>query len=169
MLRPEASRKRIARILRAAYADGLLSDETFAERVDQLLDTPLVRPNRLVGDLALRHSNPGIWSRVLDAVSATVRHLATVVEAEEEPTLLALDWSGSEHELLVGRDRSSDVVLTDPAVSRTHARVVFRGSSWIVQDLESTNGTFLNGARVGRSELRPGDRLVLGCEVLRVD
>lgn len=101
--------------------------------------------------------------------AAAVRHLATVVKAEEEPTLLALDWSGNEHELLVGRDRSCDVVLTDPAVSRTHARLVFRGSSWIVQDLESTNGTFLNGARVGRSELRPGDRLVLGCEVLRVD
>jgi pSer/pThr/pTyr-binding forkhead associated (FHA) protein len=69
----------------------------------------------------------------------------------------------------VGRDDACDVVLTDPTVSRRHARIFFRDGSWVVQDLESTNGTMLNGVRVGRSELRPGDELVLGNQRLQID
>ena len=45
----------------------------------------------------------------------------------------------------------------------------FRDGSWILQDLESTNGTLLNGVRVGRCRLRPGDRIRLGTEELRID
>lgn len=83
--------------------------------------------------------------------------------------MLALDWSGATDELLVGRHPSCDVVLADPTVSRRHARLRFRDGTWALQDLESTNGTTINGLRVGRCQLRAGDRLMLGDQHLTVD
>jgi pSer/pThr/pTyr-binding forkhead associated (FHA) protein len=65
---------------------------------------------------------------------------------------------------------SEDTFLfTDTAVSRFHARLRFRGGRWILQDLESTNGTTLNGERVGRSELRAGDVIAIGTQRLTID
>jgi len=63
---------------------------------------------------------------------------------------------------VVGRSRSCDVRLADPAVSARHARVHCRGGRWTVADLSSTNGTWVNGARVEHAVLAPGDELVLG-------
>ena len=83
--------------------------------------------------------------------------------------LLALDWSGGQGELILGRHDSCDVLLSDPSVSRRHARLSFRDGSWVLQDLDSTNGTLVNGVQVGRCALRPGDRLALGDEQLRID
>ena len=83
--------------------------------------------------------------------------------------LLALDWTGGREELVIGRHSSCDVVVADETVSRRHARLTFRDGGWIVQDLDSTNGTRLNGQYVGRCRLRPGDQLALGHQRLRVD
>ncbi len=85
------------------------------------------------------------------------------------PTLLVLDWSGAEDELLIGRDEGCDVVLSDLCVSRRHARLRFRDGRWILQDLDSTNGTLVNGVRVGRCQLRAGDVLAVGDEQLAID
>ncbi len=170
MLRPGASRKQIARTLNAAYADGLLSEDTFAHRLDQLLDARLIDPFRLVGDLNLRRS-PRRRLSIVDAVAATLRAVRTS-SAEDvgfPPLLLALDWSGDQSELILGRHHECDLVLSDPGVSRRHARLFFRDGSWVLQDLESTNGTTVNGVRVGRCELRPGDHLVLGGAHLAID
>jgi pilus assembly protein CpaF len=90
-------------------------------------------------------------------------------EDEESLRLLALDWTGSRTELLIGRNSSCDIRIDDLSVSRQHARLVFRDGAWVLQDLQSTNGTLVNGTRVGRCRLRPGDRLVLGQQVLQVD
>ena len=69
---------------------------------------------------------------------------------------------------VVGRSRSCDVCLPDPAVSARHARVACRGGRWTVADLESTNGTWVNGARVAHATLAPDDELVLGESVARL-
>lgn len=71
--------------------------------------------------------------------------------------------------LIVGRLPSCDVVLTATSVSRRHARLLFRDGSWVIQDLDSLNGTEVNGVAVGRCELRPGDHLCLGDEYLVID
>ncbi|MGO9750395.1 MAG: FHA domain-containing protein [Solirubrobacteraceae bacterium] len=71
--------------------------------------------------------------------------------------------------MLLGRHRGCDVVLSDLSVSRRHARLIFRDEKWVLQDLASTNGTVVNGRRVGRCELRPGDRVLIGEERLRID
>lgn len=167
MLGSGASRRRIARTLNAAYASGLLSEETFIDRLDQLLGEQLIDPRRLIGDLSFRGA-AGWRARIVASVTtAGSRRRRSSCSPGE--TLLALDWSGATDELLVGRHHRCDVVLDDPSVSRMHLRLLFRDGSWVLRDLGSTNGTIVNGAPVGRCELRPGDRLVLGDAQLRID
>jgi pSer/pThr/pTyr-binding forkhead associated (FHA) protein len=83
--------------------------------------------------------------------------------------VIALDWSGAQEDLLIGRGPGCDVALPDETVSRRHARLVFRDGGWIVQDLGSCNGVTVNGVRVGRCQLRPGDRVGLGLQLVDID
>lgn len=64
----------------------------------------------------------------------------------------------------IGRSRECDIVLADSNVSRKHARIaVGPGGDWTIEDLGSTNGVQVNGARAaGPAVLRAGDRLDLG-------
>ena len=50
--------------------------------------------------------------------------------------------------LVLGRDPRSGIVIDHPQISRRHARFIQRGEGWVVEDLGSTNGTFLNGAHI---------------------
>jgi hypothetical protein len=171
MLRPGASREHLACRLNAAYADGLLSENTLSHRLDQLFGDRLVDPLRLVGDLKRRAPRQRWHTTVAHAVAAAIRRVSAAVtgNVEHRSVLLALDWTGGQDELTIGRHETCDVVLSGRGVSRQHARVFFRDGSWMLQDLESTNGTTVNGVRVGRYELRPGDRLLLGDEHLTID
>ena len=72
-------------------------------------------------------------------------------------------------ELVVGRHDACDVVVGHPSVSRQHARLSFRDGHWVLRDLDSTNGTRVNGTPVVRYRLEPGDRLSLGSADLLVD
>jgi DNA-binding CsgD family transcriptional regulator len=66
-------------------------------------------------------------------------------------------------EHLVGRDASAEIRLTDSGVSRRHAKIVFSSDGLIViADLESTNGVFVNDARVELAALREGYRIRIG-------
>ncbi|HKY41246.1 MAG TPA: FHA domain-containing protein [Polyangiaceae bacterium] len=68
-----------------------------------------------------------------------------------------------EGSLLVGRLPECDVMIDDALVSRMHARVSVRDQSVLVEDLHSTNGVYVNGARITHSALlREGDRLLIG-------
>jgi serine phosphatase RsbU (regulator of sigma subunit) len=62
----------------------------------------------------------------------------------------------------LGRLAGQDLVLTDPLVSRRHAVIVRESGAWIAIDQSSTHGTFLNGVRIERAQLHPGDELQLG-------
>lgn len=68
-----------------------------------------------------------------------------------------------EGETTLGRSRGCGVVVKDPAVSRGHALVWVRGDRVTVQDLRSSNGTYLNGERVeAETPMAEGDRLTVG-------
>lgn len=69
----------------------------------------------------------------------------------------------------VGRSEESEIVLVDPSVSRLHAVVDLDGGEPIVRDLDSTNGTFVNGRRVQVEALRDGDELLFGNTRMRFE
>jgi tetratricopeptide (TPR) repeat protein len=71
--------------------------------------------------------------------------------------------------VLIGREEGDIVLRHDTAISRVHARVTHEGGSWWVEDLSSTNGTWVNGHRISRRvELHRGDVVQVGQTVLRV-
>jgi pSer/pThr/pTyr-binding forkhead associated (FHA) protein len=78
------------------------------------------------------------------------------------------DPNGHEHHLpsqsaVIGRALECDVVITSKSVSREHTRIRREGRRWFVEDLGSTNGTYLNGERVtGSLTLLDGDDLKVG-------
>ena len=87
----------------------------------------------------------------------TIRALSTVtVSGIEHDVLLRGD------RLIVGRLATCDMALPDVNVSREHAAFVVDGDGWAIQDLNSTNGTFVNGERISRVRLRDGDVIVAG-------
>ena len=164
---PGSSRQQLAQVLNAAYADGLLSEHTLSHRLDLLFRSRIVDPVGLVGDLTRRTAHRAWRTTILSALETAGR--VAGLAAREDPLLLALDWSGIQEELLLGRHADCDVVLGDLSVSRRHALLRYHDGGWTLRDLESTNGTKVNGLRVGRCTLRPGDRIVLGHERLVVD
>jgi hypothetical protein len=68
--------------------------------------------------------------------------------------------------VVLGRSRECEVRLPDADTSRRHAKIVCSGGRFVLYDLGSTNGTFVNGERVGERELAPGDRLQVGANAV---
>ena len=64
--------------------------------------------------------------------------------------------------VLIGRDSQNDVVLDDRRVSRKHAEIRLRLGRYTLYDLQSTNGTFVNGRRVAEKVLDDGDKISVG-------
>ena len=70
----------------------------------------------------------------------------------------------------IGRDVNNGIVVDDPFASADHAVLTFRGRVWYVEDLASTNGTYVNGIAVdGIAEVGFGDELQVGEIRLRLD
>jgi diguanylate cyclase (GGDEF)-like protein len=70
-------------------------------------------------------------------------------------------------EIVCGRSDKTQVPLDDDAVSRKHARFAWTGSSFIVADLGSTNGTFVNDASVRERTLQDGDQVKIGHTIFK--
>ncbi len=100
------------------------------------------------------------------------------VEAEEAPPRgcrliivagpdLGMEWAFKTPEIVLGRDEDCDLMMSDIAVSRRHAKLALEGDHFVLHDLGSGNGTYLNGARIEREELSPGDEITVGERTLR--
>jgi hypothetical protein len=176
MLNAGASRDRLAAILGAAFADGLLSEQTLSHRLGLLFGNRLVDPHGVVGDLSVRARRPGPRSSPLAAFAAdSWARLMTWLAPPEagfpgtDCMVLALDWETGDDDLVIGRGPGADIGLDDDTVSRRHARLVLRDGSWTIEDLGSLNGTAVNGTTVGRARLRPGDHVRIGEQLLEID
>ena len=63
---------------------------------------------------------------------------------------------------VIGRNTRADIRVIDPKASRNHCSLSCEDGVWFVFDLESTNGTFLDGQRVQKAQIGAGDRLMVG-------
>lgn len=89
-----------------------------------------------------------------DVVRPTVAQL----KVEHDGSIIPL----TDPEYLLGRHRENSIQLADPGVSGFHARIYRGPEGYVIEDLKSRNGTWLNGARVYHATLSNGDRVHLG-------
>ena len=68
---------------------------------------------------------------------------------------------------VLGRDKEADIALNDPHVSRQHAAIEYRDGSYILRDLESTNGTRMSGTLIKQANLRHEDKFSIGDTTLQ--
>jgi hypothetical protein len=67
------------------------------------------------------------------------------------------------NEITIGRDLNNEIVISDPEISRRHSRIFIQGVNYVLEDLGSTNGTFVNGQRLmGPYVMQPGEVITLG-------
>src|SRR5512147_2666647 len=72
-------------------------------------------------------------------------------------------------QMTIGRDSTNEIVINDAEVSRRHARLTFQGGKYVLEDLGSTNGTFVNGQRLaGPRVLKPGEVVSFGEQIVLV-
>ena len=71
-------------------------------------------------------------------------------------------------EIVVGRSSELDMVLVEDMVSRRHAKITVTGDQIFIQDLGSTNGTFVNGEKIKRARLQEGDRILIGTSLIKL-
>ncbi len=70
----------------------------------------------------------------------------------------------------LGRDVNNTIVVEDPFASAEHAVLTFRGRAWYVEDLASTNGTYVNGSRIdGLAPIGFGDEIQIGQVRVRLE
>ena len=107
----------------------------------------------------------------MPVVSSATRHIGPELRltyAIAMPFLKQDDLSSTRHtiegsQINIGRNDDNDIVLTgDMRVSRRHARIVNQDGVWVLQDLRSRNGVYLNGVRTIESPLRDADRIEIG-------
>jgi len=71
-------------------------------------------------------------------------------------------------QIVIGRSSELDMVLVEDMVSRKHAKILIAGGAITIEDLGSTNGTFVNGEKVKQARLKEGDRILIGTSILKL-
>ena len=154
-----------------------------AVTVELLADTTLQQGD-ILASAEIRASEPAQRSEAqVDAPRARTSVFPVVVPPQAPPAtddvaalaLVVRDERGVEQhlqmvgrELRFGRGLDNDVVLDSLSVSREHARLL-QADGLYIEDLGSRNGTFVNGQRVQRARVHPGDRVRLGATELRIE
>lgn len=158
----DTGRERVVGELSNAYAQGLFGTDTFSRRVESAFAANSDRQLRsLVADLP----RPVSWRERVEALWE--RHIAARLPQKAGPQLVAtiripVPRLAVGQRALVGRGDDVHLPIDHDTVSRRHAALTFDGTSFMIEDLGSTNGTWVNGWRIDRPQrLMPGDELVI--------
>lgn len=145
----DRDRARAAAQLRRAAADGYLTADTLERRL-----AAASRSKRrsdlaeVMNDLPSHFWRFRLWPPVRSTVSAPP--LST-------PAVLTPPPDMSRGPFVIGRGRSSDLWIDDPAVSEHHADLTLSDEGWLLRDVGSRNGTRVNGWRIDQAPLVDGD------------
>ena len=145
-LRPDINRELEAIVLKAMHPRHEQRYETAREFYEALEEYNLRQP---VG------GNPAGASSTAAPQQWALVHVKN--EANEKHPIQGAD-------VMVGRDRTCGIVLSHPAVSRRHARITLSGTTCVLEDLKSANGTYVNNARVEKAKLKAGDVVRFGAD-----
>ncbi len=120
--------------------------------------------------LALRILSPLVLYAFLGTVIRDLRKTAAPVSArlviDDDPARV---WRLSPV-TTIGRSADNTIAIDDDFASVRHARLVFRGGQWWLEDMRSTNGTWLNGNRLSApTPLHPGDTIAVGTQHYRFE
>ena len=127
--------------LRRGYVAGRLDTDTFSRRVDRALTA---------------NCGTELHGLTADLPAPRFRRRAR----KGSGTVLARATGGR---LVLGRSPGCQLVFDDDTVSRRHAELRMAEGRWILRDLGSSNGTWVNGRQVMEAEVAPGDDVQLGC------
>lgn len=115
--------------------------------------------------------------QALDRAMASAYRATDLPDPDQQPAFLYVERGPGAGQLvpvrqgplLIGRSSNAGMRLQHPSISRRHAQLSRRGEQFFIRDLASQNGTYVNHSRIGREiEIFPGDELVLGTAVLRL-
>jgi uncharacterized protein (DUF1684 family) len=129
--------------LRRGYLAGRLGTDTFAHRLQDALES------------ASREHLHGLTA---DLPAAPARGLFARLRPRRPRALPELVGARLE----IGRSSACQIVLGDDTVSRRHAELRYEDGRWLLRDLGSSNGTYVNGRFVTEAEVRRGDVIHLG-------
>lgn len=131
----------------------LLSDEEFIGRMDALLQTYRKSKNFAPSEEQIL---PPVHSDAIEEEALFALHIHSPSGNQQRSEF-------SQREITIGRSSDSDLILRRNDISRRHARIVLRDGQFIVLDLRSENGTYINDQRIGSPQvIRLGDRIAIG-------
>jgi hypothetical protein len=153
----------LVRVHPADYARFERDRDFLEARWSALLREALPSDRRAETPRALLHEDPRIVAGAvaIEAVTDERRPALVLVRRDGVRT-------GLRPGLRIGRAPDNDVVLRDARVSRRHARIVADGERYAIEDLGSSNGTYVDGERTPRAPIAAGTTLVLGDTHLQV-
>jgi len=128
-----------------------------------------VDPDLLLGELAIKSILESREAGPEEAIDGTRILRPGPISIEEERFYLVRVGPGGETRILltgdsigIGRAPDNTIVVPDPNVSRYHARIESTAAGYMLKDLNSTNGTLINGTKVYEQSLREGDIITVG-------
>lgn len=171
----------LRKLIDAIYKGGLKPPSAIRRELDPDIDSIVLKA--MATDQNVRYES------ALDFLEALANYITTPKKRERVPEVDPNEATVREHpgggrwqlvsrrsegdqethvvereEVTVGRDRSCEIVVAHPAVSRRHAKISPSGPLLAVEDLKSANGTFVNNVRIERADLKPGDVIRFGAD-----
>lgn len=103
-----------------------------------------------------------MWREIIFSAKTGERQKIPVIRFEKDDPGQSITFA--QPEIIIGRDIQNDFEINDETVSGTHARIFYKNNQWMIEDLHSTNGTFINEERIFTSSVLMS-RDIVGCGV----
>jgi eukaryotic-like serine/threonine-protein kinase len=171
------TQRSLPKLIEAIYKGQKAPPSALRPALDSSLDAIVLEG--MAPDPAKRYQTAQALHEALESYKQRIFAASPSPAAAEDATVRtsgtppALQWLlegvGGKHTVsgesaLIGRDRSCTIVVPHPAVSRRHARITVTPASFLIEDLKSANGTYVNNTRVESAKLQSGDIVRFGAD-----
>ncbi len=137
--------------------DEAIVEEPATETVEETVEEPVEEP---VEEETIEEEPEVIPDPVEE-----VKSIRLTLSGTNNPDLKMVTITDS---VTAGRRSTNGLLISDSAVSGEHCKFIYDGETLFVEDLNSTNGTFLNGEQIEKAEIKSGDKIILGQKQYRI-